>query len=171
MRMTLVFILLFFFYLLFVGMLIVGWNKSSTRQVLDKHITNLSSPSLFLFEMKKPASAIYWKRSEVSPIKILKSLLSTTILSTRRRTIFYVFESQDPRFRLIQITRRRKENCSDDGIKVSRGQIIVTTDGDCRGKPDWLKIIAQHFQGHKEQKWFLAALRSKDQLSFPPSGP
>ena len=35
--MTLIIIVLFFVYLIFVGLLIIGWDKSLTRQVLDDH--------------------------------------------------------------------------------------------------------------------------------------
>jgi len=48
---------------------------------------------------------------------------------------------------LIQLTEKQstspKKRAIEEAIKISNGSLIVTTDGDCRVGPNWLKSIAQ----------------------------
>ena len=58
--------------------------------------------------------------------------------------------ARDPRIRLIQVTepdRRRapKVNAVQHGIEASSGEIIVTSDADCRYPQGWLEGMVSHF--------------------------
>ena len=53
--------------------------------------------------------------------------------------------------RLINITRTKegltsKKNAMQQGIENSRGEIILTTDGDCRVLPTWLETMVSYFE-------------------------
>ena len=57
----------------------------------------------------------------------------------------------------IKIIRQTSENISDTykknaiakGIDISKGELIVTTDADCRAQSGWLKIIASFYEEKK----------------------
>jgi cellulose synthase/poly-beta-1,6-N-acetylglucosamine synthase-like glycosyltransferase len=58
--------------------------------------------------------------------------------------------ARDPRFRLVQVHEpdRRlapKVNAVDHGIRASGGEIIVTSDADCRYPAGWLEGMVAHF--------------------------
>jgi cellulose synthase/poly-beta-1,6-N-acetylglucosamine synthase-like glycosyltransferase len=60
------------------------------------------------------------------------------------------FAARDPRFKLVQVTQasRRfspKVNAVNTGIQRSRGEIILTSDADCRYHPDWVTGMVSYF--------------------------
>ena len=62
-------------------------------------------------------------------------------------------------FKLLEIQNEKhqvtpKKRALTEGVEHSTGEIIVTTDGDCRVSPDWLDIIDQEFKD--EQIEFIA---------------
>jgi poly-beta-1,6-N-acetyl-D-glucosamine synthase len=56
------------------------------------------------------------------------------------------FAHQDQRFVLLTSQGNGKKKALTTGINGSRGEIIVTTDGDCRVGVDWLKTMLKYFQ-------------------------
>jgi cellulose synthase/poly-beta-1,6-N-acetylglucosamine synthase-like glycosyltransferase len=65
----------------------------------------------------------------------------------------------NPHFKLLEIQNGKhqvtpKKRALTKGVENSKGEIIVTTDGDCRVSPDWLDIIDQEFKD--EQIEFIA---------------
>ena len=144
--MTLIIIVLFFVYLIFVGLLIIGWDKSLTRQVLDDHG---HQPLL---------SIIIPVRNEQAGIGNL--LEDIRIQSYQNFEVIVVNDNscrQDSRHRLKFFTSgpkvyiaakpgQWKKEALVTGINASRGEIIVTTDGDCRVGVDWLKATLKYFQ-------------------------
>lgn len=144
--MTLVFILLFFFYLLFVAMLIVGWNQYHKSKVPKGQ------------EFESLISVIVPARNEGAGIKFL--------LEDIRRQSYQNFEvivvddhsgdntsdavvpfiHSDSRFILIRNDGEGKKAALTTGVRASKGAIIVTTDADCRVKEQWLRTISSYFQ-------------------------
>lgn len=55
-----------------------------------------------------------------------------------------------------------KKNALHTGISISRGEIIATTDADCRPGPRWLEEIAAHFSSE------VGAVVGYSPLKFPP---
>lgn len=58
---------------------------------------------------------------------------------------------RDPRFRLVRVfgpDRRLspKVNAVDVGIRASTGEILLTSDADCRYPPDWVAGMVSHFE-------------------------
>ena len=54
-------------------------------------------------------------------------------------------------FRLLELPNGKyqatpKKRALTKGVEISKGEIIVTTDGDCRVSSDWLEIIDQEFK-------------------------
>jgi cellulose synthase/poly-beta-1,6-N-acetylglucosamine synthase-like glycosyltransferase len=61
------------------------------------------------------------------------------------------FVNDNPAQKIIQLHTAGdgKKAALAEGISTATGEIIVTTDGDCRMKPDWLRTIAAYFATHK----------------------
>ena len=62
--------------------------------------------------------------------------------------------SQDSRFRLLQSRGEGKKQALTTGIQAGAGDIIVTTDADCRVGTKWIQTILQYFQDEKTQMVF-----------------
>jgi cellulose synthase/poly-beta-1,6-N-acetylglucosamine synthase-like glycosyltransferase len=144
--MTLIFILIFFAYVIFVVLLTRGWDKSINRPVLRD-----CRPEVLV-------SIIVPVRNEQANIGCLLEDLQrqshrsfeTIIVNDHSRDqtneIVLKYAQPDPRFMLLQSQGEGKKKALTTGINASRGEIIVTTDGDCRLGEDWLKTMLKHFQ-------------------------
>ena len=67
------------------------------------------------------------------------------------RDIVLGFCERDPRFRLVDVTRRDrrlspKVNAVDTGIRASSGEIVLASDADCRYPDGWAAGMASHFE-------------------------
>jgi len=60
------------------------------------------------------------------------------------------FSRKDPRIKYFRVTNiekslTTKKNAIFQGIQISRGEIILTTDADCRVLPTWVETMASYF--------------------------
>ena len=144
--MTFVFILLFFPYLLLLGLMIYGWNRG----------LNKGSPPKKGY---RPAiSVVIAARNESQTIeRILKDISRQTyedfnvILvndgsTDRTSEIVMQHVAQDARFTLVRSGGEGKKAALTTGIQVSKGEIIVTTDADCSLDRHWLQMISGYFE-------------------------
>ena len=144
--MTLIIIVLFFVYLIFVGLLIIGWDKSLTRQVLDDHghhpllsiIIPVRNEQAGIGNLLEDIRIQSYQNFEVIVVND-NSLDDTTDVVSN-------FLLRDQRFILLPSQGNGKKKALVTGINASRGEIIVTTDGDCRVGVDWLKTTLKYFQ-------------------------
>ncbi len=58
-----------------------------------------------------------------------------------------------------------KKNAITKGIEISKGELIVTTDADCRVQPDWLKTIAGFYE-EKKYKMILGPVAYHNETTF-----
>lgn len=68
------------------------------------------------------------------------------------RDIIESFVGRDSRFRLVDVERpgerfAPKVNAVNTGIERSKGEIILTSDADCRYPENWVTAMASHFAG------------------------
>jgi cellulose synthase/poly-beta-1,6-N-acetylglucosamine synthase-like glycosyltransferase len=142
--MTIIIVLLFFLYLLFLGLFIVGWRRSIKYQT--KNSLNVE-PLL---------SIIIPARNEEERIgELLQNILEQTyetfeVLvvddhSTDNTTEVVGRYANHPNVRLVPNHGEGKKLALATGIAISKGKIIVTTDADCRVGKDWLRTLARYF--------------------------
>ena len=62
----------------------------------------------------------------------------------------FIVVNQDKTFRLIQLKEHGmqtyKKYAIAKGIESARGQLIITTDADCRFSPKWISSIVQQYE-------------------------
>ena len=152
--MTLIIILLFFFYLIFVGLLTLGWDKSVRGHVFPDHDEN---PLLsIVIPVRNEQAGIIHLLEDIRNQSYQNFEVIVVNDSSRDNTADIVlnFTSQDARFRFLASRGEGKKVALTTGINASRGEIIVTTDGDCRVKVDWLKAVQKYFQAHDTKMVF-----------------
>lgn len=152
--MTLIIILLFFTYFIFAGLLSLGWDKPVAARALGDH------------DEKPLLSIVIPVRNEQQGISHLLEDIRTQSYqnfevivvndNSRDNTAEIVLKviSQDPRFKLLASSGEGKKVALTTGINASCGKIIVTTDGDCRVKVDWLKGVQKYFQDNDTKMVF-----------------
>ena len=150
--MTLIIIVLFFVYLIFVGLLIIGWDKSLTRQVLDDHGHHPLLSIIIPVRNEQAGIGNLLEDIRIQSYQNFEVIVVNDNSFDNTTEIVLNFTSQDQRFMLLTSQGNGKKKALTTGINASRGEIIVTTDGDCRVGVDWLKTTLKYFQA-PGRKW------------------
>jgi biofilm PGA synthesis N-glycosyltransferase PgaC len=138
-------IVIFLSYLLFVVLLISGWQKAR------RQVSSPANNNIFI-------TVVIPVRNEEHTIEALLSDLAKQqyqafevivvddhSVDTTAPVVKH-FTLGDTRFRLVASHTEGKKQALTLGIQEARGTVIVTTDGDCRVSESWLMLINQHFQ-------------------------
>lgn len=75
------------------------------------------------------------------------------------------FAARDSRFSVIRNSGEGKKAALTTGIKLSEGEIIVTTDADCRVEKQWLQSMVAPFR-NTETKFVFGGVRIEGQTFF-----
>ncbi|HEX6226129.1 MAG TPA: glycosyltransferase [Chryseolinea sp.] len=152
--MTSIFILLFFAYLVSVVVLTGGWHRTIARIG-----PTADCPEIMI-------SVVIPVRDEGSNIAALlgdiinqsHANFEVIVVNDHSRDetkeIVSNFTRQHPSVALISSQGEGKKKALTTGINASRGEIIVTTDGDCRVGQHWLRSIAKYFKNDQTQMVF-----------------
>jgi poly-beta-1,6-N-acetyl-D-glucosamine synthase len=145
--MTLIFILLFLAYLILVALLAIGWGKAVRKHALndDAHTETLLSIIIPVRNEQAGIGNLLEDIRNQSHRNFEVIVVNDNSLDNTAE-IALSFVRRDPRFTLLPSRGEGKKAALTTGINASRGEIIVTTDGDCRAKVDWLKTMEKYFQ-------------------------
>lgn len=136
-------------YVLYIGLILFGWLKKS-KGVKDVKTTK---PRItVIIPVRNEASNIYHllKDLEAQSYTDFEIVVIDDESSDNTKEIVEAF-IEKTRFRIVLLDKPLKENgghkkvAINHGIKNSIGDIIVTTDGDCRVPKKWLESIANAF--------------------------
>jgi poly-beta-1,6-N-acetyl-D-glucosamine synthase len=152
--MTLIIIALFFAYLIFVGLLIVGWHKSVARNLLNDQAEVPLLSIIIPVRNEQAGIGHLLEDIRIQSYQNFEVIVVNDNSSDNTAASVLTFTSQDPRVRLLGSLGEGKKVALTTGINASRGEIIVTTDGDCRVNVDWLKTIQKYFQVHSTKMVF-----------------
>lgn len=165
MPVTIVFIFFFFLYVLLLGMMIYAW-----RRCVASSTTHRYAPQTF-------ASIVIAARNESQTIgQLLEDLRQQThgnfnaVVVDDHSTdetadVVRAFVEGDSRFSIEVNSSEGKKAALTTGVKLSEGEIIVTTDADCRVGKQWLESIVGHFQ-ENETKFVFGGVRIEGQSFF-----
>lgn len=146
--MTFTFIFLFFLYLLFVGLFIRGWNKS----MLQKAPVSIKPEPLLsiIIPVRNEGNHIRHLLEDIrkQSYQNFEVIVVDDSSTDNTRDMVLHFTREDPKFNLLRSNGEGKKAALTMGIRSSKGEIIVTTDGDCRVPERWLLTMAKYF--HQE---------------------
>lgn len=171
-----IFILLFFLYLLLVGLLVYAWirspHTSSPRDVSDQIEVTI---------------VIAARNESQSIVTLLKDISNQTYANFRTIVVddhsvddtynlVRTFGQSDQRFSVIKNSGEGKKAALTTGIKMSETELIVTTDADCRVDEQWLETMVAQFHAPKiklvfggvkiESSSFFGSLQSHEFMSL-----
>jgi cellulose synthase/poly-beta-1,6-N-acetylglucosamine synthase-like glycosyltransferase len=138
-------IFLFAVYFGFLGIIFIGWRRSLSGSVN----TVLHQPFV---------SIIIAARNEGNNISALltdiqnQSYVNFEVIvvndhsTDNTHAVTVSFSTENPRFSIIQSSGEGKKQALTQGIQSAAGEIIVTTDADCRIQQQWLAAIVNAFQ-------------------------
>lgn len=133
-------------YTLLVLALCLGWNRS----------TNKNEPASVIQE--KFISVVISVRNEAKQIeRLLKDLenqqyknFQVIVIDDHSSddTLMILKGSAFPWLTVVSNPGTGKKQALTEGVRISEGQIVATTDADCFLSADWLKMINQYFQNN-----------------------
>ncbi len=139
-----IFILFGMYFIALIG-LIIGWNFSCNlneqRKMADKFISVIipirneaQSIDLLLHDLMQ-------QRYQTFEVIIVDDHSEDGTFSIVSRQII-----ADTRFKIVSANEPSKKHALTQGINLAKGEIIVTTDGDCRVGKNWLVAINESIQ-------------------------
>ncbi len=152
--MTLIFALLFLIYLLFVVALVVGWNKSLTQEVPS--IAKQESLLSIIIPVRNEGKVIVNLLEDIRNQSYKNFEVVVVDDHSRDNTYESVvpYTINDNRFKLLNSKGEGKKAALTQGVQDSHGEIIVTTDGDCRVGGSWLTSLSSYFQDDNSKMVF-----------------
>src|SRR3989337_394396 len=152
--MTMVLSLLFIFYLLLVTALVIGWNNAlkskAPSDVFQEPFLSIIIPlrneGKVIAELLKDICNQSYKNFEVILVDDHSKDDTAEVVAS--------FILQDDRFKLLSSPGEGKKVALTQGIHASKGEIIITTDGDCRVNKHWLASMARFFQSGNIKRVF-----------------
>jgi len=172
-------------YLIVIGVITYGWFalfKTPVNNSIDKEVH---------------VSVVIAVRNESSNIqKLLKQIINQDYNSSLFEIIIINDHSTDNTLKLINEFKANnlqikiiiieakgsgKKNALSEGISISSGELILSTDGDCNVKPEWVKSVVDYYLAtnkkvilgpviYNNEKTYLQKLFSLDFISLVASG-
>jgi cellulose synthase/poly-beta-1,6-N-acetylglucosamine synthase-like glycosyltransferase len=163
--MTLIFILLFFLYFLFLALMSYAWQRI-LRDSPNPIGSGRSTVSIVIAARNESANVgallediINQRHANFKAIVVDDHSDDGTINIVRN------FAARDPRISATTNVGEGKKAALTTGIKLSDAEIIVTTDADCRVETHWLESMVAAFQD-PEIKFVFGGVRIKGQSFF-----
>jgi poly-beta-1,6-N-acetyl-D-glucosamine synthase len=160
--MTWIFLFIFLVYFCLVVGLIVGWRRSAEKKT-PPYLTKQ-----FLVSIVIPV------RNEQETISVLledilkqsyedfEVIVVNDHSEDKTAELVIPFTLTDPRFYILQNSGQGKKSALTCGIQASKGEIIITTDGDCRVPKGWVDGMLREFQNSNTQFVFGGVRLSQD---------
>ncbi len=163
--MTLIFILLFFLYFLFLGLMLYAWQKfpddSASHSKSDQ--INVSIVIAARNESANVGALLEDIRHQTHAN--FKTIVVDDHSNDETTNIVRNLEATDPRFSAITNVGEGKKAALTTGIRFSDSEIIVTTDADCRMETRWLETMVARFQD-PEVKFVFGGVKIEGQSFF-----
>jgi cellulose synthase/poly-beta-1,6-N-acetylglucosamine synthase-like glycosyltransferase len=143
--MELVIIVLFTLYVVFVILLISGWQKSIWKNAIVKKTDHFISVVIAARNEEDHIGYILddLKNQNFSSFEVLV----VDDHSEDRTREFIIREiASDKRFSIFRTKKTGKKEALTTGINAAKGTVVITTDADCRVHPEWLSHINSYFQ-------------------------
>lgn len=163
--MTAFFITVFTIYFLFLILLMIGWGISSKQSIADHRFYFLSVIIPFRNEEKNLPILINTLRKLDYPKDQFEILLINDHSTDNSELNAKQLTGDFPNFKIISATSNGKKLAIAQGVEVSSGEIIVTTDADCELPVEWLKSTNKQFQD-QSIKMIVGAVRIKSNNTF-----
>lgn len=154
--MLIYFYLIFLLYFIFVCLLLIGWNSHCVFNAASVHYNFVSVVTVVRNEEKNILRLLESIARQTYPKDKYELIVIDDQSEDQTRDVVQQYIKQVPfRIRLMEIAaevdhqQSPKMHALNSAIAAARGDIIVTTDGDCHMGPEWLKSMAAPFQ-HKK---------------------
>ena len=163
--MVLFLIIIFAFYFVLLGILIVGWSRLVRKKSVHAGKSGLS------------VSVIIPARNEGSNIGHLLADLENQVYDgfevivvddhseDNTAKIVEGFMERNSRFRILTNSGVGKKTALTLGVQSSKGSIIITTDADCRVSSEWISTLVDSFSSD-EVKMVIGCVKMKANTLF-----
>jgi len=163
--MTAFFITVFGIYFLFLILLLIGWNTSTTteRKESSAHFLSIIIPfrneEVNLFALVESLLKLDYPKEKFEVLLINDHSTDDSLNRARQLSDNY------PNIKIVTPPSNGKKNAIAYGVEISNGEIIVTTDADCEVPKEWLASINNQFQ-NRSICMVVGAVRVKSDNSF-----
>lgn len=143
--MTLILILTFFCYFILVIGLIIGWQKAMRQTTATHRLHEIMISVVIPMRNEEEHIPLLIRDLKKQNFTDFEVILVNDHSNDNSNHVSRLEIENDQRFRIIQNFGQGKKMALTTGIKEAKGNIIVTTDGDCRVGKDWLACVGSFF--------------------------
>jgi cellulose synthase/poly-beta-1,6-N-acetylglucosamine synthase-like glycosyltransferase len=148
-----IFLILVSGYFIISAVLVIGAKKIFLR-LSDEQLPTVSIVVAVRNEEKNILSCLQSLNTLIYPENKLEIIIVDDASTDGIGTIINDFMKDNPQFKAIRLDEKQtgklkgKVRAMDEGIKITLGEIILTTDADCVVNPLWAKTIASYYVGN-----------------------
>ncbi len=145
-----IFAIVVFLYFIQIVLFLIGANKHYNKIEDEDKLPSISVIVAARNEEQNILSCIQSLDNLEYPENKIEILIVDDFSEDATNSIVSNFISDKPKFKLIQpeenlVEYPGKANALANGIKASKGEIILTTDADCVVSPTWAKTLASYY--------------------------
>ena len=154
---TIYFALIFLFgvlYFIIIFSYTIGWFKLKSFKLTNRDFKTILT---VIIPARNEEENILKILNDLKKQKYSSNLFEVIIIddhstdNTYSTVADYIKKNNVPAIKIIRqksdgISNTYKKNAITKGIELSKGELIVTTDADCRVQPDWLKTIVGFYE-------------------------
>lgn len=148
-----IFLIVLSFYFIISATLVVG-AKKSFPQLTEEKLPSVSVVVAARNEEINIAACLESLNKLIYPENKIEIIIVDDASTDRTGALIKNFIIDKPYFKLLQIEEKIDEKLKGkvramaEGIRISSGEIILTTDADCVVNPFWVKTIASYYVGN-----------------------
>jgi poly-beta-1,6-N-acetyl-D-glucosamine synthase len=156
---------IFSIYFIFLILLMLGWQEATSKD--NKGIVKDEFVSVVVAirnEEKSLPDLINTLSRQSYPFSKFEIILVDDHSTDQSRSIVSVLQLEYPTLdiTLIQSTGTGKKNALTEGIRLAKGEIILTTDADCLLPPAWIEGMLKSFRSNSNLVVGMVKIKSDD---------
>jgi biofilm PGA synthesis N-glycosyltransferase PgaC len=163
--MDILFSVLFVLYFLLVVGLIIGWRRALNMQRPEPRVVENYLSVIIPVRNEQSVVAFLIEDLRGQTYESFEVIFVDDHSDDETYAIVEALSREEEHFKIIRSAGKGKKHALSSGVALAKGNVIVTTDADCRIGPEWLTGVNQYFQ-NEDIKMAFGGVRIMEDDSF-----